>query len=102
MKSMHCRTNANAVPGAIERSCRGELTAVVRWNKLGSARILPANGRSIQSGLLPTLFCLSVLALSGCGGRVVVTHSTGSLAATPATVAFGNVAVGQAAKATIS
>jgi len=82
--------------------CRMGLIALVSRNEFGRARTLPSDGSRFQSGLLLTLFCYSVLGLSGCGGNEVVTHDIGTLAATPTTVAFGNVTLGQASNATIS
>jgi len=78
------------------------LIALGNRSELGGARTLPSNRSRFQSELLLTLFCYSVLALSGCRKVELVTHDTGILAATPATVAFGNVTVGRASNATIS
>src|SRR5271170_3065325 len=46
--------------------------------------------------------CSLFLAVSGCGGTVTVEHLSGTLAASPTSVAFGNVTVGQAASSTIT
>jgi hypothetical protein len=99
---MRCQTRAKVVLRALHPLCRTGLTARVGRDEFGYARALPATGSSFQSGLLLTLFCYSVLTMSGCGRSEVGAHDTGTLAATPTSVAFGNVTVGQASNAKIS
>ena len=63
-------------------------------------QIQPLNGWS--SPLLIVLLCLSSAALSGCSIYVVNSAATGTLVATPQTVAFGAVSVGQSASIPVS
>ena len=55
-----------------------------------------------QTGIIFICSCCLAAVLSGCGGSVTVEQIPGTLAASPTTVAFGNVAVGQVANSTIT
>jgi hypothetical protein len=80
MRRMHCRTNSKVVPRALDRMCRAGLIALVSRNEFGRARTLPSDRSRFQSGLLLTLFCYSVLALSGCGEVELTTAGRGAAA----------------------
>jgi hypothetical protein len=102
MGRMHCRTNSRVAPGALDRTCRTGLSAPAYLKEFQSSRTFPSSRGRFRSGLLLTLFGCSAVALLGCGEIELATHGAGTLAATPGTVAFGNVTVGHASHATIS
>jgi Abnormal spindle-like microcephaly-assoc'd, ASPM-SPD-2-Hydin len=52
--------------------------------------------------MLLILSCGLFSALSGCGGTVVVTQSTGTFGASPSTIVFGNVTVGKTSNGTVT
>lgn len=56
----------------------------------------------LRTGLLLIMSCCISSTLSGCGGDVIVIKDTGTLAASPTTVAFGNVIVGKTSSGTVS
>jgi hypothetical protein len=56
----------------------------------------------LHTAMLLILSCGLFSALSGCGGNVVVTRDTGTLVASPSTVAFGNVTLGKTANGTVT
>ncbi len=59
--------------------------------------------RGYRSSVLPAIISLSfvIMILSGCGG-VQMSQKTNTVIATPSTIAFGNVAVGQTATASVT
>src|SRR5580658_3062000 len=102
MRHRRCRTNSRPEPGTLDRICPAAPIAAGSRSEFGSARPRISNGSRFQFGLILTLFSYSVLALSGCGEVKLVTHNTRTFTATPSAVAFGDVLIGQASKATIS
>jgi hypothetical protein len=102
MGRVHCRANSGVARRALDRTGRTDLSAPAYLHEFPSSRTFPSSGGRFGSGLLLALFGCSAVALLGCGEIELATHGTGTLAATPGTVAFGNVAVGHASHATIS
>jgi hypothetical protein len=65
-------------------------------------RALAVHLNHLHTVALLIFSCNLFLAVTGCGGSVTVEHPSGTLAASPSTVAFGNITVGQAAHSTIT
>jgi hypothetical protein len=98
----NCRANSTVARRGLDRTRRTDLSAPANLNEFQRSRTLSSSWGSLRSGLLLTLFGFSAVALLGCGEIELANHGAGTLAATPGSVAFGNVAVGQASHATIS